>query len=204
VTVWTIVVAAGRGSRFGGPKQLEMLAGRRVMDWSVEVARAVSDGVVLVVPPGLSEPDAVPGGETRSASVRAGLAQVPADATVIVVHDAARPLATAELFGRVIEAVRAGADAALPGLAVSDTLKRVTGDAVVATVDRTDVVAVQTPQAFRASALRAAHASSPEATDDGAVIEAAGGKVVVVPGEPTNMKITTPADLIAAAALLTR
>src|SRR5437868_5102558 len=104
--VWTIVVAAGRGRRFGGPKQFEPLLGRRVLEWSVAAAEAVSDGVVVVVPRDRLEPGAVAGGATRSASVRAGLAAVPSSAEVIVVHDAARPLAGKELFDRVIEAVR--------------------------------------------------------------------------------------------------
>jgi 2-C-methyl-D-erythritol 4-phosphate cytidylyltransferase len=204
VSVWTIVVAAGSGSRFGGPKQLELLGDRRVMDWSLDVARAVSDGVVLVVAAGRDEPGAVIGGATRSDSVRAGLAAVADDADIIVVHDAARPLARRELFEAVIAAVAAGADAALPAVAVADTVKRVDGDRVTETIDRSDLVAVQTPQAFRASVLRRAHADLPQTTDDGAVVEALGGKVVVVPGDPRNLKITTPDDLVVAAALLTR
>jgi 2-C-methyl-D-erythritol 4-phosphate cytidylyltransferase len=102
----------------------------------------------------------------------------------------------------VVAAVRAGADGALPGVAVVDTVKRVAGGVVVETLDRDALVAVQTPQAFRASALRAAHASGAEATDDGALVESAGGRVVVVPGEPDNLKLTTPADLDRLAALL--
>jgi 2-C-methyl-D-erythritol 4-phosphate cytidylyltransferase len=204
VSVWTIVVAAGSGSRFGGPKQLELLGDRRVMDWSLEAARTASDGVVLVVAEGCDEPGAVIGGATRSDSVRAGLAAVPADVDTIVVHDAARPLARRELFAAVIAAIESGADAALPALAVADTVKRVDGDRVTETIDRTDLVAAQTPQAFRASVLRRAHADLPQATDDGAVVEAMGGKVVVVPGDPRNLKITTPDDLVVAAALLTR
>ena len=144
----------------------------------------------------------VAGGDTRSDSVRAGLRAVPEDAEVVVVHDAARPLATRALFDAVIAAVRAGADAAVPGIPVSDTLKRVEGERVVDTVDRELLVAVQTPQAFRASVLRAAHAQRGDATDDAALVEAVGGQVVVVPGDPRNLKITTPDDLVVAAALL--
>jgi 2-C-methyl-D-erythritol 4-phosphate cytidylyltransferase len=202
--VWAIVVAAGSGRRFGGAKQYEPLAGRRVLDWSLAAAAAATDGVVLVVaPPDLArdEPAAdavIAGADTRSGSVRAGLARVPADAEVVVVHDGARPLADADLFRDVVEAVRAGADAAVPGVPVVDTLRARAGGVV----DRDGLVAVQTPQAFRAAALRAAHAGAAEATDDASLVEAAGGKVVVVNGSPTNVKITRPDDLVVAEALL--
>jgi 2-C-methyl-D-erythritol 4-phosphate cytidylyltransferase len=209
MSVWTIVVAAGSGSRFGGevPKQYAPLGDRRVLDWSLAGARSASDGVVLVVAPDRAndaEPLAdavVAGGATRSASVRAGLDAVRTrdqGVEVVVVHDAARPLASRALYDAVIAAVRAGADAALPGLPVVDTIKRVAGDLVTATVDRTDLVAVQTPQAFRAGALDDAHAGGGEATDDAALVEAAGGKVVVVPGEEANRKITVASDLVIA------
>lgn len=201
---WAVVVAAGSGTRFGGPKQYEALAGRRVLDWSVDAARAACAGVVLVVPPERAadpEPAAdtvVPGGATRSASVRAGLAAVPSSAAVVVVHDAARPLAPPSLFALVIEAVEDGADAAVPGVALADTIRRVGGGVV----DRSSLVAVQTPQAFRAALLRDAHAGDPDATDDASLVEAIGGKVVVVPGLPANRKITTRDDVVVAAALL--
>jgi 2-C-methyl-D-erythritol 4-phosphate cytidylyltransferase len=207
-SVWVIVVAAGSGSRFGRPKQYEELAGRPVLDWSVATARAAAagpgDGVVVVVPPdraGGPAPGAdtvVAGGPTRSSSVRAGLAAVPGDADVIVVHDGARPLAGAELFARVVEAVRAGADAAVPAVEVTDTLRHRSGGPV----NRNGLVAVQTPQAFRAAALRRAHLGEAEATDDASLVEAAGGKVVVVEGSPANLKITRPIDLAIAEALL--
>lgn len=202
--VWAIVVAAGSGRRFGAAKQYEPLAGRRVLDWSLGAASAAAGGVVLVVAPayaGQAEPGAdtvVAGGETRSGSVRAGLAAVPADAEVILVHDGARPLAGPPLFAGVIDAVRAGADAAVPGAPVVDTLRSRDGGVV----DRDRLVAVQTPQGFRAAALRAAHAGGGEATDDASLVEAAGGKVVVVDGSPTNIKITRPTDLVIAEALL--
>ena len=118
--VWVVIVGAGSGTRFGGAKQYAPLAGRRVLDWSVDVARSVADGVVLVVPPDAAdevEPavDAVvPGGATRSESVRAGLAVVPGEAEVVLVHDAARPLASHALFRAVVDAVLAGADAVVP------------------------------------------------------------------------------------------
>jgi 2-C-methyl-D-erythritol 4-phosphate cytidylyltransferase len=187
------------------PKQYETLHGRRVIDWSLEHARNATDGVVLVVSPdraGDPEPAAdvvVVGGDRRADSVRAGLAAVPDSAEVIVVHDAARPLAGAGLFAAVIGAVRAGAAAAIPGSPVTDTIKRVIDGRVVETLDRSELVAVQTPQAFRADLLRWAHASAADATDDAALVEAAGGEVMVVPGEPTNLKITYAHDLQVAA-----
>jgi 2-C-methyl-D-erythritol 4-phosphate cytidylyltransferase len=200
VSVWVIVVAAGSGTRFGARKQYEVLGDRRVLDWSLDAARVVSDGVVLVVPDDVDRAEpadrVVAGGATRSASVRAGLDAVPADAAIVVVHDAARPSAGVDLFSAVIDAVRAGADGALPGLVVVDTVKRVRDGVVVETVERSELVVVQTPQAFRADVLRAAHAGGGDASDDGALVEAAGGRVVVVPGQPDNLKITGPDDLV--------
>ncbi len=200
--VWAIVVAGGSGSRFGRPKQFEDLLGRRVLDWSMAAARAACDGVVAVLPPDRLDPGAQPGGVTRSASVRAGLAAVPATADIVVVHDAARPLAGPEVFERVVAAVGAGADGAVPGVALPDTVKRVEGRRVTGTVDRRDLVAVQTPQGFRAEILRQAHAGAAEATDDAALVEAMGGTVVVVEGDRRNFKITSPDDLVVARALL--
>lgn len=195
---WTIVVGGGSGTRFGTPKQYEALGTARVIDRSVAIARDACDGVVVVVPPAdAAREHAVPGGPTRSASVRAGLAAVPASATIICVHDAARPLADVSLYQRVIEAVEAGADAAIPGVAVADTIKVIDADStVVATPDRSSLVAVQTPQAFRASVLRRAHDLDGDATDDAALVEALGGRVVVVAGDPRNRKITVPDDLV--------
>ena len=205
--VWTIVVAAGSGTRFGSEKQYEPLGGSRVIDLACDSARQWSDGVVVVLPSvdasAAWEPSgggierAVAGGATRSESVRAGLAAVPIDAGIICVHDAARPLATGELFARVIEAIRDGAVGAVPAVAVTDTIKIVDGSGTVtATPDRSSLVAAQTPQAFAAPALRAAHAAGGDGTDDAALVEAAGGRVVVVPGEPWNRKITEPDDLV--------
>jgi 2-C-methyl-D-erythritol 4-phosphate cytidylyltransferase len=164
---------------------------------SVAVARAASDGVVVVVPAEDAERErGVAGGRTRSESVRCGLAAVPADATIICVHDAARPFASAGLYEAVIDAVIDGADCAVPGMAVTDTIKVVDpGGKVVSTPDRDALRAVQTPQAFRAGVLRAAHVAGAEGTDDAALVEAGGGRVVVVPGSDTNRKITVPADL---------
>lgn len=210
MSTWAIVVAAGSGSRFGGPKQYEPLAGRRVLDWSVRAAADACDGVVLVVPderrydPEPAATVVVPGGDTRSASVRCGLAAVPPHADVIVVHDAARPLATAALFNAAIDAVHAGADGAVCAVSVTDTIKRVADGRVAETLDRRRLVSVQTPQAFNAAVLRQAHAGSEDATDDAALVEAAGGRVIVVPGDPYNFKVTNPDDIVVAAALLER
>lgn len=194
--IWTIVVGGGSGSRYGATKQYELLGDRRVIDWARDVAAVVSDGVVVVVPPADADRErAIAGGATRSDSVRAGLAAVPADATIVCVHDAARPLASKELFRRVIDAVGAGADAVVPGVSVADTVKRVDGGVVVETLPRDRLVAVQTPQAFRADVLRAAHRGGGVDTDDAALVEALGVAVHVVAGEPANRKITLPDDL---------
>lgn len=203
--VWSIVVAAGSGTRFGERKQFLALGPRRVVDWALDAARASSDGVVLVVPPDAAPAidgadQVVAGGSTRSASVRAGLAAVPADADVIVVHDAARPVPVPEVWNRVLTAVAAGADAAVPGVPVTDTLRAVGGG----TVDRAQLISVQTPQAFRAAALRDAHADGAEATDDASLVEDNGGRVVVVDGDPANIKITNRVDLALAELLCAR
>ena len=259
--VWTVLVAAGEGRRFGAPKQLQPLAGRRVIDWALEAAAAAGHGVVVVVaadqvqalregPAALVDPDAgrrtldsglrrsddaggtpsgappqaasagrtpsgepargvvtacgrtvivTAGGSTRSESVRAGIAEVPEEADVILVHDAARPLAGDALFADVTAAVVSGADGAVPAVPVTDTIRH----AGNGPLDRSQLRAVQTPQAFRADVLRRAHASGGEATDDATLVEAAGGKVFLVDGEPDNIKITTPGDLQVAEALLT-
>jgi len=203
VSVAAIVVAGGRGVRFGGPKQFSRLGDETVAARSVRIARTVANFVVLVVPADYLGADegadaVVAGGDTRAASVRAGLEVLP-PSDVVVVHDAARPLATGRLFESVVDAVTAGADAAIPGLAVTDTVKRVVSRdgqlVVVGTVDRRDLVTVQTPQAFRRDVLERAHEALDDATDDAALVEAAGGVVVVVPGEVSNLKITEPDDL---------
>ena len=196
-STWTVIVGGGSGRRFGRPKQYEDLGEGRVIDRARAMAEQCTDGVVLVVPAADAEREGgVAGGATRSESVRAGLAAVPADAGIVCVHDAARPLASAALYARVIDAVREGADGAVPGVPVTDTIKVVDRRGVVEdTPDRASLVAVQTPQAFRADTLRAAHGEGRDATDDATLVEAAGGRVVVVDGEPANRKITTPADL---------
>jgi 2-C-methyl-D-erythritol 4-phosphate cytidylyltransferase len=208
-TVWAVVVAGGSGQRFGQLKQFALLAERPVVEWAVAACRPSASGVVLVVPRGTDVARAhgadvvVEGGLTRAQSVRLGLAVVPEEAEVIVVHDAARPLASEVLFRAVIDAVTAGAGCAIPGVPVSDTIKVVDGtQTVTATLDRASLVAVQTPQAFGAALLRRAHAEGGEATDDAALVEALGATVRVVPGDPCNLKITTPADLGTAEHLL--
>ncbi len=201
--VWAVVVAGGSGRRFGEMKQFALLADRPVVEWAVAACRPFSCGVVLVVPRGAAErvghgaDIVVEGGASRTESVRCGLAAVPEEAEVIIVHDAARPLASDALFRAVISAVATGgADAAVPGVPLSDTIKVVDGaQTVTATLDRSALVAVQTPQAFSAELLRRAHAGGAEATDDAALLEALGATVRVVPGDPRNLKITTPADL---------
>ncbi len=206
MSVWTVVVAAGSSERFGADKQSADLVGRTVLERSVDAA-GDSDGVVVVVAPavvgevterlGGSVHAVVAGGATRSASVRAGLAVVPDVANVVLVHDGARPLASRDLFARVVAAVEAGADAVVPGVPVNDSLRRVDG-----AVDREGMMAVQTPQGFPAATLRAAHAGGADASDDAALVEAYGGSVVVVDGEADNLKVTRPVDLLVARQVL--
>ena len=202
--VWVVVVAGGSGSRFGADKQYAEVAGRRVIDWSVGTAATVADGVVAVVPAGDLDREVpgadlvVAGGPTRSASVRLGLAAVPEDAAAVLVHDAARPAASPALYRRVLDAVTAGAEGVVPGIPVTDSLRGRDGRAV----DRDAVVAVQTPQGFRADVLRAAHRSGEEASDDATLVERAGGTIVVVDGEVTNTKLTHPHDVAVLAATL--
>lgn len=204
--VWTIVVAGGSGQRFGRPKQYEMLGDERVIDRSRRIALSVSDDVVVVVVAADAEREnGVAGGATRSESVRAGLAAVPADVDIICVHDAARPFATEALYRSVIAAVRAGANGAIPGVQLTDTVKVVGNDGfVLDTPDRSSLVAVQTPQCFQAALLRAAHASGAQGTDDSTIVELLGGLVLIVPGEQENRKITGPDDLLWARARVER
>lgn len=208
------MVAAGSGRRFGGAKQYERLGGRRVLDWALAACRAIEPGVasegarsgagssrgvgvVLVVPPdraGRAEPAAdaiVAGGGTRSASVRAGLGAVPPDASLVLVHDAARPVPVPGVWERVLAALDQGADAVVPVVPLTDTLRERGGP----TVDRGRFVAVQTPQGFRAEVLRRAHRAAPEGSDDASLVEAIGATVVTVDGDPANIKVTTALDL---------
>jgi 2-C-methyl-D-erythritol 4-phosphate cytidylyltransferase len=211
LVVAAIVVAGGSGTRFGGLKQFAELEGVTVAARSIAACRSVAPTVVLVAPVGTEErygaDQVVAGGASRAASVRAGLAALDGDVDVVVVHDAARPLASERLFFSVVgELADERVDGAICAVGVTDTIKRVIEvdgrRRVDATLERSELVAVQTPQAFRADALRKAHASGAEATDDAALVEALGGVVVVVSGDDENLKLTSPIDLAAAAEIL--
>lgn len=215
-----LIVAAGRGERLGSgrPKALVLLSGRPMLEWSVEALRGVPDveRIIVVYPP--EEPDCappgtigVPGGAVRSESVMRGLAA--ADGDPVIVHDAARPLATPELFERALRALAdpsaAHVDCVVAALPVADTIKQVApGEArVERTLDRARLWAVQTPQVFRRAALEwAMEDVSAEtlasATDDAWLIERAGGTVEVIAGEIENFKVTVPADLRRAETLM--
>ncbi len=222
--VWVIVAAAGESRRMGLPdgesKQFLLLGGEPVLSHSVRRLLAMPEvsGLVVVLHPShtvrfanelLVFDDTKPlliaeGGRQRADSVRAGLLEVPDTAQVIAVHDGARPLFSRHVFEHCIEALDE-ADGAVPGIEVSDTLKRTRGNALVdQTVDREGLWAVQTPQVFRANALRSVYARAglERATDDAVLLERAGFRVAVVPSTPANVKITTPADLPLAGALL--
>src|SRR5436853_4763207 len=212
MSVWALLVAAGRGERLGldQPKAFAKLGEDPLL---AQPLRRLDDSdwidrIVIVAPPGWEEPaillaeelacskvhSCVAGGATRSDSVRAGIAEVPADAVVVLVHDAARPLVTDDVIGRVLAPLSEGWDGVVPGLPVSDTLKLVGPDgAVLETVTRDGLYAVQTPQAFLADVLR--RAAGGEATDCAGLVEAAGGRVKVVEGDPRLLKVTTADDL---------
>jgi 2-C-methyl-D-erythritol 4-phosphate cytidylyltransferase len=218
MSVWAVLVAAGRGERLGEdrPKAFVRLGDLPLL---AEPLRRLDesgwiDQIVLVAPPEWEEPAillaeeigaskvsaCVPGGATRTESVRAGVAEVPEDATVIVVHDAARPLVSEDVILRVIAALGEGFDGAVPGLPLADTVKRVRDGVVVETVPRDELVIVQTPQAFVAPVLRAAlkalsDESSQSPTDCASLVEANGGRVRVVEGDEKLLKVTTRADL---------
>ena len=203
MTVVGIVPAAGRGERLGrpGPKAFAPCGGRPLLEWSLDVLGLVCDRVVVAVPEGYEDaPDRVRGGTSRSASVHAALAVVP-EATRVVVHDAARPLVTPDLVRACLDALDDGEwDGAVAAAPVTDTVKEAgPGGRVLRTLERSALWAVQTPQVFRAAALRAALDVPEErlarATDDAGLVEAAGGRVRVVPAPPENLKVTRPVDL---------
>src|SRR3954465_14120709 len=204
-----IVPAAGSGERLGasGPKAFALCGGRPLLDWSLDVLESVCDRVVVAVPAGYDEgSDRVAGGASRSASVRSALTAAP-EATVAVVHDAARPLVSRELVERCIAALDSGFDGAVAAAPVSDTIKEADGDGrVVRTLERARLWAIQTPQVFRAEVLRRALDVSDDvlagATDDASLVEAAGGSVRVVEAPADNLKVTRPVDLELAEALL--
>ena len=219
-----VVPAAGRGERLGGAevKALVPLGGEPMLAHSVRtLASARVDLVVVAAPPGRADEVAalladghpgadlvvVEGGRSRTASVRRCLAVLPASVEVVLVHDAARPLVPAGLVDAVVAAVEAGAGAVVPGQPVIDTVKQVdAGGAVLATVDRTTLRAVQTPQGFRRAVLVEAYGERGEAvtSDDAGLVELAGGRVVVVPGAEEAFKVTRPMDLVLAEAVLAR
>lgn len=205
-----LLVAAGSGERLGagGPKAFVDLAGRPMLEWSLDAMRAAGlEAIVVALPAGAEAPPGctgVRGGATRSASVRAALAAAPSGD--VVVHDAARPLVTAAHFRDVLAAL-AEADCAIAAAPVTDTVKEAGGDGtVVATLDRSRLWAVQTPQAFRRSALERAldvdDAVLAQATDDAWLVERSGGSVRVVRSTPANFKVTTPHDLRVAGMML--
>lgn len=217
--VGAIVVAAGQGTRLGAgvPKALVPLAGEPLVVHAVRRVRACEQiGPVVVVAPGDLLPDfagllsdfevsVVAGGVERTDSVNAGLAALSPAVEMVLVHDAARALTPSSLFTDVIEAVRGGADAVVPGVAVADTIKQIDpAGHVVATLDRSVLRAIQTPQGFTRAALTAAHASGDLATDDAALVEKAGGVVRVIDGSPLAAKVTTEIDLTLLTQLATR
>jgi 2-C-methyl-D-erythritol 4-phosphate cytidylyltransferase len=205
-----IVPAGGSGERLGaeGPKAFVVLAGRPLVEWSVEVLREACDRVVVAVPPGYEDAgeDRVPGGDSRSASVRNALAAAP-EADVAVVHDAARPLVSRELVERCLAALEPGVDGAIAAARMTDTVKEAASDGrVLRTLDRSVLWAIQTPQAFRAEVLRRAldtnEAALAAATDDSSLVEEIGGTVRVVEAPRENLKVTRTTDLALAEALL--
>jgi 2-C-methyl-D-erythritol 4-phosphate cytidylyltransferase len=213
-----LIVAAGSGERLqaGMPKALVELHGKSLLSWSVEALAATASvrQIVVALPEGVDAPAGtvgVRGGVVRSESVREALRAAGAggEDEIVLVHDAARPLLTPALAEAVIAAVRErGVDAAVAAAAVTDTVKQAQDGLVLQTLPRSELWAVQTPQAFRRAALESVLAESAEvlaqATDDASLIERAGGSVAIVPSSPENLKVTTPLDLELAAALLAR
>lgn len=214
--VGVVIVAAGRGSRFGGgiPKQFLPLGDRMVVEHALQpfLVHPAVHQIALVLPPGQQERVAVisektrivvvEGGETRAASVRAGVRALPLQCSVVLIHDGARPIVHQELIDRVIETARNGLSV-VPAVPVTDTLKRVDREhRVVTTIPRHDLVQVQTPQGFPRDILLHAmdhHQNNDAYTDDAMLIEATGESVVVIDGLESNIKITTPGDLSLAA-----
>jgi 2-C-methyl-D-erythritol 4-phosphate cytidylyltransferase len=215
-----VLAAAGRGERLGGsaagpspdrPKAFAQLRGRPLLAESLERLESSEwiDAIVVVAPPDWEEPvillaeelgcgkvvAAVAGGDSRAESVRIGVGEVDDDAAAILVHDAARPLVPGEVIERLLAALNEGWDGAIPGLPLADTVKRVREGSVVETLPRDELAAVQTPQAFVATVLREAVADDAEATDCASLVEARGGRVLVVEGDPRLLKVTTPTDL---------
>jgi 2-C-methyl-D-erythritol 4-phosphate cytidylyltransferase len=214
LSVWAVLAAAGRGERLGSdrPKAFARLGGRPLLAESLERLESSNwiDRIVIAAPPEWEEPcilvaeeigagkvsSVVTGGASRSESVRLGLGGVPEDAAVVLVHDAARPLLPEGVIERVLAPLSEGWDGAVPGLPVSDTVKKVQHDQVVETLPRAELVAVQTPQAFVAEVLRRALAGDVSAASDCAsLVETGGGRVKLVDGDRRLLKVTDTADL---------
>jgi 2-C-methyl-D-erythritol 4-phosphate cytidylyltransferase len=221
MSVWAVLAAAGSGERLGldRPKSFARLGDRPLLAEPLERLEASPwiDAIVVAAPPGWEEPvillaeevgagkvvSCVTGGAARSESVRAAVAEVATDASVIVVHDAARPLLDEAVVERVLKPLADGFHGAVPVLPLADTVKRTRAGEVVETLDRTDLVSAQTPQAFLADWLRTALGGDVAgATDCASLVEAAGGRVAVVPGDRRLVKVTEPADLELVASLL--
>lgn len=220
MSVWAVIAAAGSGERLGldRPKAFANLRDRPLLAESLERLEGSDwiDAIVVAAPPDWEEPvillaeelgcgkvaEAVTGGATRAASVAAAIAVVPEDAAVVLVHDAARPVLPEEVIERVLTALNEGWDGAIPVLPLADTVKRIESDRVVETVEREALAVAQTPQAFVASSLREAMASGDDATDCSALVEARGGRIKAVPGDPRLLKVTDSADLEAVQRLL--
>ena len=221
MSVWAVLAAAGRGERLGAdrPKAFAKLRDRPLLAESLERLEASDwvDALVIVAPPGWEEPSILvaeelactkvvacaAGGETRADSVLAGVSEVSEDAAVIVVHDAARPILPDEVLGRVLTALNEGWDGAVPALPLADTVKRVRDGQIVETLPRDELVAAQTPQAFVAPVLRKAVAGElAGATDCASLVEAQGGRVTTVAGDPRLLKVTDAADLELVASFL--
>jgi 2-C-methyl-D-erythritol 4-phosphate cytidylyltransferase len=211
---WAILVAAGTGERLGGgrPKAFVGLAGRPLLAESLERLDASDwiDAIVVAATPDWEEPAillaeelvtskvaaVVAGGLTRAESVRSALAEIPEDALIVLVHDAARPLLDDAVIERLLVRLGEGVDGVVPGLPVSDTVKRVESGLVVETIERDTLVVVQTPQVFVADRLRSAYAGGlAGATDCASLVERAGGRIAVVPGDARLLKVTTADDL---------
>ena len=199
MSVAAIVLAAGSGERFGGHKQFELVNGDRLVDIAVRAVAGVAQDIVVVVPPDVDWDGpgvGVTGGASRAASVRRGLARVPGEVEVVVVHDAAHPLATTALVERLVAEVRAGADGAVPVMKTRETVAYVGADGALRdAVPPAGLVFVQMPHAFRATALRAAHTHTPDVVDDASLLQSLGHRIVGVAGEPANLHVTTPEEL---------
>ena len=214
MSVWAVLAAAGRGERLGSdrPKAFARLGGRPLLAESLERLEESGwiDAIVIAAPPDWEEPSilvaeeiaatkvssAVTGGASRSESVRLALEEVPEEAAVVLVHDAARPLLPEDVIERVLAPLSEGWDGVVPGVPLADTVKRVEGDRVVETLSRDDLVAVQTPQAFLADVLRRAVSGDvSSATDCASLVESQGGRIKVVEGDRRLLKVTDTEDL---------